>query len=52
MNPCRRQRLIKLARLRGDRAAVAILEANRTYRPEPDYPIFGGMPWVGLRIAA
>lgn len=52
MNAERRTRLIKLARERGDRAAVAILEADREYRPEPDYPVFGGLRWVELRIAA
>jgi len=36
----RRTRLLKLARKRGDRAAIAILEADREYRPEPTYPMF------------
>jgi len=35
----RRTRLLRLARKRDDRAAIAILEADREYRPEPDYPV-------------
>jgi hypothetical protein len=40
MNAERRRRLLRLARRRGDKAAIAILEADRDYRPEPDYPVF------------
>jgi hypothetical protein len=31
----RRLRLIKLARRRGDTAAIAILQAGRRYQPDP-----------------
>lgn len=40
MNAERHARLLRLARLRGDLAAVAILTADRQYRPQPDYPVF------------
>lgn len=36
----RKERLIRLAEKRGDKAAIAILTADRDFRPEPDYPIF------------
>jgi hypothetical protein len=37
----RKERLIKLATKRGDKAALAILEADRDFRPEPtDHYIF------------
>lgn len=36
----RRTRLLRLARQRGDKAAIAILEADREYRPEPTYPVW------------
>lgn len=35
----RRARLLKLAKKRGDKLAIATLTADRTYSPEPDYQI-------------
>jgi hypothetical protein len=48
MNAERRRRLLRLARERRDKAAIAILEADRSWRPEPDYPVTV-LPWAGLR---
>lgn len=54
-----RERLIRQlhkAMERGDRAAVLMLNARLVYsvpfRPEPDYPIFGGLRWLDLRLVA
>lgn len=45
--PERRARLIRAARLRGDRAAELILTADRPYRDEPDRAL--DRVWAGLR---
>ena len=36
----RRNRQLARARKLGDRAAIAILEADRRYTPDPEYSIF------------
>lgn len=43
----RHARLLRLARLRGDLVAIAILTADRQYRPEPqpDYSMFVAPLW-------
>lgn len=49
----RRQRLIKRARKLGDKAAEAILTADRSWRPEPEGPpmrldvVWAGLRWTG-----
>ena len=47
----RRVRLLRLAIARRDLLAIAILTADRQYRPEPDYPILAGLRWIGSRAA-
>lgn len=42
----RQERLIRLAKLRSDRAAQAILEADREFRPEPEAPPMLLTPWA------
>ena len=48
----RRTRLIRIAKKKGDRAAVAILEADRTFRPEPETPPMLLLPWLRGEKAA
>lgn len=45
----RKERLIRLATRRGDKAALAILEADRDYRPWPETPPMLLLPKAGLR---
>jgi len=47
----RTERLLRLARKRGDKAAIAILEADRQYHDDPPTPMFVRI-LVGRRAAA
>jgi hypothetical protein len=46
MNAERRRRLLRLARERRDLVAIAVLEADREYSPDPETPVLA-LPWAG-----